>query len=236
MMETWRHSAVQTLGAMGDSALRVLPALLTLALLLAMGVALAWAASRVSVRLARAFDLDRRAEAYGVGLPPRREGVPRRPSELLGLAVFWGLLLLFAALAVDAMAVPGTGRVTTLVLTWLPTVIGALLIFVVGWLMANFVAQGVLIGAVNAGMPEGRLLARAVRWGLLLFAGATAITHLGVAKEMVLVAFGLVFGGLVFAAALAFGLGGRHLAREILERRLRGGGDRPHPRETLTHL
>jgi hypothetical protein len=69
---------------------------------------------------------------------------------------------------------------------------------------------------------------------VLLFAGATAITHLGVAKEMVLVAFGLLFGGLVLTAALAFGLGGRHLARQILERRLRG--DRPHPEDTLTHL
>ncbi len=52
---------------------------------------------------------------------------------------------------------------------------------------------------------------------------------------MVLVAFGLVFGGLVLTAAVAFGLGGRHLARQILERRLRGD-ERPHPEDTLTHL
>jgi hypothetical protein len=236
MTDRWPDSLLRPLGAIGDGLSRVLPAMLTLVALLAVGLVLAWAVSRVTVRLARAFDLDRRAEGYGVGLPPRREGLPRRPSEMLGLAVFWGFLLLFAALAVDAMAVPGTGRLTALILVWLPTVIGALLIFLVGWIAANFVAQGVLITAVNAGMPEGRLLARAVWWGVMLFAGATAITHVGVAKEMVLVAFGLVFGGLVFAASLAFGLGGRHLAREILERRLRGGGDRPHPRETLTHL
>lgn len=234
MTDTWHDSLFRTLEATGGGLLHVLPGLLILVALLTMGLALAWAASRVTMRLARAFDLDRRAEGYGVGLPPGR--LPRQPSELLGLAVFWGLLLLFAALAVDAMAVPGTGRVTALILVWLPTVIGAMVIFLVGWLVANFMAQGVLIAAVNAGMPEGRFLARAVRWGVLLFAGATAITHLGVAKEMVLVAFGLVFGGLVFAASLAFGLGGRHLAREILERRLRGGSDRPHPRETLTHL
>jgi hypothetical protein len=235
MTDTWHDSLLRTLGAMGSGLLHALPGLLILLSLLAIGVALAWVASSVTMRLARTFELDRRAEGYGVGLPPLREGLPRRPSELLGLAVFWGLLLLFAALAVDAMAVPGTGRVTALILVWLPTIIGALLIFLVGWVVANFMGQGVLIAAVNAGMPEGRLLARAVRWGVLLFAGATAITHLGVAKEMVLVAFGLVFGGLVFAASLAFGLGGRHLAREILERRLRGG-ERPHPRETLTHL
>ena len=50
---------------------------------------------------------------------------------------------------------------------------------------------------------------------------------------MVLVAFGITFGGLILALALAFGLGGRALAREILERRLRQD---PHPSETFTHL
>jgi hypothetical protein len=50
---------------------------------------------------------------------------------------------------------------------------------------------------------------------------------------MVLVAFGITFGGLIFALALAFGLGGRGLARQMLDRYLRR---EPHPRETLTHL
>jgi hypothetical protein len=63
-----------------------------------------------------------------------------------------------------------------------------------------------------------------------------ALTHVGIAKEMVLLAFGLTFGGLVLGLALAFGLGGRDLARDILERRLRQERDEPHPRETLTHL
>jgi hypothetical protein len=69
---------------------------------------------------------------------------------------------------------------------------------------------------------------------VLLFAVATALTHLGIGKEMVLVAFGISFGGLVFALALAFGLGGRHIARQLLARRLRR--EAPPERERLTHL
>jgi hypothetical protein len=234
MMASGRDATLQTLTGIGERLLAMLPAALTLIVLLALGWALAWAAARVTRRLARALALDQRAETFGVGLSLRREGISRPPSEIVGVAVFWGLFLLFAALAVDAMAVPGTERLTAFVLIWLPTVVGALVILLIGWLVANFVAQGALIAAVNAGLPEGRLLARAIRWAVLLFAGATAITHLGVAKEMVLVAFGLIFGGLVLTAALAFGLGGRHVARRILERRLRA--ERPHPEDTLTHL
>jgi hypothetical protein len=108
------------------------------------------------------------------------------------------------------------------------------LILVVGWLVANFLSQGLLIAAVNARLPEARLLARAAHWGVLLFAGATALTHLGIGKEMVLVAFGITFGGLVSALALAFGLGGRFIARDILARRLRR--ESPPVEERLTHL
>ena len=133
----------------------------------------------------------------------------------------------------DALAIPGAGRVTDFVFSWVPRIVGSAVIFLVGWLVANFLGEGALIAAVNGGVPQARLLARAVRWGVLLFASATAVTHLGIGKEMVLVAFGITFGGLILALALAFGLGGRALAREILERRLRQD---PHPSETFTHL
>lgn len=235
MTAGWGDSVLATLGAVGDRLLSIVPAVLALIVLTAIGLLLAWAAARLCQRVARALDLDRRAEAWGLGMSLRREGIVRPPSQLFGLVVFWGVFLLFATLAVDAMAVPGTERLTALLFLWLPTVLGALLILLIGWLFSHFVAQGVLIAGVNAGLPEARLVARCVRWGLWLFTIAMAITHLGLAKEIVLLAFGLTFGGLVLAVALAFGLGGRHLAREMLERRLRRERE-PQSRETLTHL
>jgi hypothetical protein len=120
------------------------------------------------------------------------------------------------------------------VFSFLPPLFTAVLILIVGWLVANFLSQGLLIALVNAGLPEARVLARAAHWAVLLFAGATALTHMGIGKEMVLVAFGITFGGLVFALALAFGLGGRYIARELLARRLRR--EAPPERERLTHL
>src|SRR5882724_7528029 len=91
-------------------------------------------------------------------------------------------------------------------------------------------------GRVAAALRHtARLLARAAHWAVILFAIATALTHLGIGKEMVLVAFGITFGGLVLALALAFGLGGRAIAADILARRLRRESS-PPPQERLTHL
>jgi hypothetical protein len=135
---------------------------------------------------------------------------------------------------VDGLALPGAPGATALLVAFLPPLFAAALILLVGWLVANFLSQGVLIAAVNARLPEARVLARGVYWSVLLFAVATALTHLGIGKEMVLVAFGITFGGVVFAVALAFGLGGRNLARHILERRLHRSA--PPPQERITHL
>ena len=191
----------------------ILPGLLAILTLSAIGLVGGWLIGRLARRLARTLAFDRRAEAWGLSQAMGRSGIRRTPSDVIGLVVS-------VTLAVDALAIPGTGRVTDFVLYALPRVLGAGLIFLIGWLASNFLGEGALIAAVNAHVPEARLLARAIRWAVLLFAAATAITHLGIGKEMVLVAFGITFGG-------------RRLARQILNRYLRR---EPHSSETFTHL
>jgi len=233
MAEMWSGLVWAALRDLNSRLVAVLPSILAMLTLAVVGLVTAWVSALLLRRLARAVGLDQRAEAWGLVSPITRAGLRRSPSQLLSVMVFWVIFVLFLALAVDALAIRGAGRVTDFLFAWVPRAVGAAVIFLVGWLMANFLGQGALIAAVNAGVPEARLLARAVRWGVLLFASATAVTHLGIGKEMVLVAFGITFGGLIMALALAFGLGGRALARQILERRLR---HEPHPSETLTHL
>ena len=234
MTEMWSGLVWAALQDLKLRLMTALPSLLAMLTLAAVGLVLAWVVATVLKRLADAAALDRRAETWGLVSPMTRAGLRRSPSQLLSVLVFWAIFVLFLTLGVDALAIPGSGRVTDFVFAWVPRAIGSAVIFLVGWLVANFLSEGALIAAVNAGISEARLLSRAVRWGVLLFASATAVTHFGIGKEMVLVAFGITFGGLVLALTLAFGLGGRSIARQILERRLRH--DQPHPKETLTHL
>ena len=233
MTDMWRELVWAALRDLAARLMLVLPGILAMLTLAAVGLVGAWAVARLLRRVARAVAFDSRAQSWGLVAGLGRAGIHRPPSHVLGLTAFWGVFILFLSLAIDALAIPGTGRVTDFVFSWIPRLAGAALILLMGWLVASFLGEGVLIAAVNARIPEARLLSRAVRWGVLCFAIATAVTHLGIGKEMVLVAFGITFGGLIFAIALAFGLGGRSLARHILEQRLR---QEPHPQETLSHL
>lgn len=218
----------------GNRLAMTLPGLLIMLILVAIGFVTGWVARAVVSRVARVVGFDRHMERWGLAASLRRSGILRTPSELLGAVTFWAMFVLFASLGIDSLQLPGSAGAAAFLLSFLPPLFAAVLILVVGLLVANFLSQGLLIAAVNAGLPEARLLARAVQWGVLLFAAATALTHLGIGKEMVLVAFGITFGGLVFALALAFGLGGRVIAREILARRLRR--ESPPREEHLTHL
>jgi mechanosensitive ion channel-like protein len=233
-MDGWGRRVWLALVELGNRLAAVVPGLLVMVTLIVLGLVLGWAVRVALARLARMIGFDGYMERWGVAGSLRRGGVMRSPADVLGLVAFWAVFILFASLGIDQLGAPGTGVATVWVLALLPPLFAALLILIIGWLIANFLSQGLLIAAVNAGLPEARLLARAAHWAVLLFAVATALTHLGIGKEMVLVAFGITFGGLVFALALAFGLGGRHMARELLARRLRR--EAPPEREHLTHL
>lgn len=235
MTDVWRD-IVWT--AMRDTVAKiaaVLPGLLAMLTLLGLGALFGWVVRAILTRLARALDFDRRSETWGFTRALARAGIARAPSQVLGLLSFWGVFAVFAIMGIDAVGLSGTPGVTGITGQLLPRILAAAVILVVGWLAANFLGERVLIAAVNAGIPEARLLARAARWGVLLFAFATTLAQVGIGKEMVLVAFAITFGGLIFALALAFGLAGRGLARGILERRLRRERE-PHLHEMITHL
>lgn len=235
MTDLWQEFVWTATHDMGVRIAAFLPGFLAMLTLLALGALLGGVARAILMRLARAVDFDCRAEVWGLTTILSRGGIRRAPSQIVGLLTFWGLFAIFATMSIDALALPGAPAATGLMVQLLERLLAAGLILVVGWLVANFLGQSVLIAAVNAGVPEARHLARAARWGVLLFAVATTLTQLGIGKEMVLVTFTITFGGLIFALALAFGLGGRALARDILERRLRREQE-PHPRETIAHL
>jgi hypothetical protein len=236
MTEFWRDLVLAAIREMIGRMAVVLPNVLAMLTLLALGVVLGLAARVVLTRLARALDLDRRSQAWGLAGALLRAGVGRTPSQVVGLVAFWAVVALFATMGIDALGLPGSPGMTATLVSLLPRVLAAALILIVGWLAANFLGQAVLIAAVNAGLLEARLLSRGVRWAVMLFTAATTLTQLGIGAQMVMVTFGVTFGGVVFALSLAFGLGGRHVARAILERRIRRDQGEPHPRETLSHL
>jgi Mechanosensitive ion channel, conserved TM helix len=235
MRSVWDDVVVlETMQGVGRRLGAVIPNVLSMLALLLLGLAIGAVARALVVRVLRAVRFAARCERWGVQQAFARAGILREPEALAGSLVFWGIFLLFAMMGIDALALPGMSGATSMAVQLIPNVLAAALMLVVGWLLANFLSNAVLIGSVNARIAEARLLARAVRWAVLAFTLAAVLTQLGIGREMVMIAFGLTFGGVVFTFALAFGLGARDLAREILERRFRQRESAPE--DDIAHL
>lgn len=150
------------------------------------------------------------------------------PAELIARGSFWGCVLLGLIIGVSAFdASYATG--TTLPISLLPYlthVVGAILLLVVGNLIARFLARTVLIGAVNSQLQYARFLSLGVKWLVLVFTAAMVLDHLQIGGNVVELAFGILFGGIVLTLALAVGLGSRELVSRSLESRVERSAER----------
>jgi hypothetical protein len=206
---------------LGQQAVASLSSLLGMVILILLGLIVGWLAKEVVYRVLRAVQFDRLCDRLGVGVEIERLGVARSCSYLAGQIV-QGLIVLTTLLAgLIAMRSQWTQNLVERFFLYLPHLIAALIILVVGALVSRFLGRSVLIAAVNARMPSARLLAGLTRFFVMALAVVATLDELGISRTTIIVTFAILFGGLVTAAAIAFGLGARDLARELLQAQFR---------------
>jgi hypothetical protein len=144
-------------------------------------------------------------------------------TELLSRFVFWVAWVGFILLGVSVLGIVGLQEYTSKFFLFLPRMFVALLILFFGLLAASFFSRAALLAAVNANFRSSRLLSISIRVIISIFALSMVFEVLGVAEETMMIAFGTVFGAVMLGLAIAFGLGGKDLAREFLEKRLATG-------------
>lgn len=146
-------------------------------------------------------------------------------ASLVASVAYWTILVLGLLLGLTALDAALPTQFAVSVLQYVPHLMAALVILVIGNLAARFLGRTVLIGAVNLGVQYARLLSVGVKWMVLIVATAMALDHIGIGRAVLLLAFAIAFGGVVLAVALAVGLGTRDLVASALNRQFRGSAD-----------
>jgi len=208
----------KTLTGFGERMAGFGPNILAMLVILLTGFLIAGALHFVLRLLLPRLGFDRFAQRLGLSLILQKGGVARPASAALAALLAWALLAVFVLLAIGALNLEFAMDLVSKTFSYLPQVIIAAALLVLGALVSAFLRRSVLIAAVNAGLPFARLLAGGVHTALMVLFVAMALEHLGVGRQVILVSFTILFGGVVFALSLAFGLAGRELARGFLER------------------
>ncbi|MDJ0704917.1 MAG: mechanosensitive ion channel [Leptolyngbyaceae cyanobacterium MO_188.B28] len=136
--------------------------------------------------------------------------VTRAPAEIAGVIVLVAVMLFAALSALELLGLNVMAEIVTEVLTLAGRVFVGLFVFAVGLYLANLAFN--LIS--SAGGSQARLLGQAARVAIIALVSAMALQQMGIAANIVNLAFGLMLGAIAVAVALAFGLGSRDIAAE----------------------
>ncbi len=202
-----------------DYAVNFLPGVLVSLALILVAFIVALIARLLLVRALRALDFDRRAHQIGVAAFATWPA-SATPSLTMARVVYWTILFMGFLVSLTALNATIPSRLALSVFEYVPRLLAALVILVGGIVVARFLARSTLIGAVNMEMQSARLASLAVKWIVLLVTFTMALDQLGIGRRILPLAFGILFGGVVFAASLAFGLGAKDAVRRTLERQV----------------
>ena len=192
----------------------VLALVLAVAILTFLGWGLGWAVRTLLTRVRFDERVGRQNSAGVSDWSPSHS-----PTLLISRVVFWACVVLGLAVGISAYdAAGGSGDIAPMMLPYLAHSVGALLILIAGTILSRYLSRSVLISAVNAKLNYARALSLGVKWLVLVFTGAMVLDHLQVGGIIVELGFGILFGGMVLALALAFGLGSRDLVARSIER------------------
>lgn len=193
-----------------------LPRLIVMLVFALLGLLIACAVKVILRSALRLIKFDRISENAGASQLLTSAALPP-PTEILSRFAFWLTWLGFILMGVSVLGILGLQEQIAKFFIFLPRLFAAVLTLFFGLLAAGFFARAALLAAVNANMPSPRLLGLAIRSIIIVFVLSIVFEELGVAEQTMLVAFGIVFGALMFGLAVAFGFGGRDLAQRFLE-------------------
>jgi len=222
----------QRLRVGGEELLGVLPSLFGAGLILVAGYLLARILERWTDALLQRLNFNKMADAGGLSEAVGRTGTRLDPIHAVGNLLFWLVMLVVILLASTALGLESINTMFGTMISYIPTLIAAIVIVILGMIVGEFVRALVL---ASAGGVEGvPVLAKVAKAAVVLISGFMAVQQLGVAEEIVTAAFTLILGAIALATGLAFGLGNRELAGEITRRwyeegRARRQGRKTHP-------
>jgi len=206
-----------------DGLLGFVPNLIGFLVILIVGYFVAKVVKGIARKGLEKLGLDRALHDSQAGEYVEKVSPGAKPSNLVGAVVFWLIFLFVLSAAIGALKIPAVTAFMNQVLLYLPNVIAAVVIFVIAAAVAG--AVGGTVAKLMGDTPTGKVVATAVPALVMTIAVFMILNQLHIAEAIVTITFAALIGSVALGAALAFGLGGRDVARRMLEDAYQRGRD-----------
>ncbi len=197
-----------------EAVLAAVPAIIVAAVIVIVGYAIAKVVRGLVESLLRGIGFDALPDKIGLEfLKPRGQATL---SAIAGAVVMAVILLLTAQQALASLGFEQLAALTDSIVRYLPHLAVGLVILFAALSLGKYV--GGLVAQAASGSPHAKLLAIIARYAIIFLGAGMALDQLGVSEQIVITAVSAVLGGAALALGLAFGLGGKEKAREIIEK------------------
>ena len=195
-----------------------IPKLISFLVILLVGWIVASVVSKAVTFLLRKIGFDRLSERIGLSRLEQRMGLRMDAAGVLGKVVYWFIFLIFLVPAVDALGLTTVSNILNQIIAYIPNVFVAIVVLFLGTLAATFVADLVRGATASTNMGNPNMYAAIARWAIMGFVAIIALEQLQIAPALLNELFGAVVAAAALAFGLAFGLGGRETAQRLLNR------------------
>ncbi|HET7597818.1 MAG TPA: hypothetical protein VFK15_12880 [Burkholderiales bacterium] len=195
-----------------------LPKLALAIVVLIAGWMLAKLARFTVVKALRAINFNVLTERAGMDGFLRQGGVQSDTTDIFGVLIYWVVILAALVIAFNSLGLTYITDLLRQVVLFVPKVIVALLILAFGAYFARFIGGTVMTYCRNVGIQDADLLGNLAQYAIMTFVVLIALEQVNVGGEIVRLSFLIILGGVVFALALAFGLGSQAKVAQLLER------------------
>jgi hypothetical protein len=218
-METLRTLFVDPFMNLFGQVTGFIPTLVSALIVLAVGLVIAKVLRHIMHEIFKTAKLDGVADKIGLSGALKKGGVKSKVSELVSSFVYFIVLIVFLIMTVDLIGLSAMLSLLDRMVTYVPQVFSAVIVLALGLIIAKIVSGMISVVAHYTNTPKPELMERITRWAVILYAATIALGELGYGAILAGQTFHILFGGIVFAFALAFGLGGRDAAAKYLDKK-----------------
>jgi hypothetical protein len=227
-VQDWGESLRASLAGALAMLLAAIPRILAFVVILLVGWLIASLLAKAVATVLRSIRFNDLAQRAGFAGFVQGMGVRRDSAGVIADLAKWFVRLIALVVAFDALGLPAVSDVLRQLLLWLPNLVVALVVLVVGGLLAEALGNLVRGATATAGFSNPDTLARVAQVAIWAFAIVVAVNQIGIASNLINILLIGVVGALALAAGLAFGLGGRDKAAQVIDSWKRGAGaERP---------
>ncbi len=195
-----------------------LPALIGAAIILIVGWIISGLLARLIEKALKAIGFEHAVERSGIGDFIKRSGTKLTTSGVIATLIKYFIFLIFVQAAANVLGIPQLTEIINRIILFIPNVVIAMAIIVIGALIARFLSGLVRSSVSELGVGNPNLLATLTQYIVIGFAVIAAIDQLGIAATLVNTLLIGLIGSVALALGLAFGLGGRDVAKEITQK------------------